>query len=52
MAKGLFKRGNVWWIRYAGIDGRIVRESSASTRFRDAEALLIVDLQQRVDKSG
>ena len=41
MAKGLFKRGNVWWVRYAGIDGRIVRESSGSTRFRDAEALLI-----------
>ena len=41
MAKGLFKRGNVWWIRYAGIDGRITRESSGSTRFRDAEALLI-----------
>ncbi len=41
MAKGLYRRGNVWWIRYAGIDGRIVRESSGSTRFRDAEALLI-----------
>lgn len=41
MAKGLFKRGNVWWIRYAGIDSRIVRESSGSTRFRDAETLLI-----------
>lgn len=41
MAKGLFKRGNVWWIRYAGIDGRIIRESSGSIRFRDAEALLI-----------
>lgn len=41
MAKGLFKRGNVWWIRYAGIDGRIVRESSGSARFREAEALLI-----------
>src|SRR5512139_986066 len=41
MAKGIFKRGNVWWVRYAGIDGRIVRESSGSTRFREAEALLI-----------
>ena len=41
MAKGLFRRGNVWWIRYAGIDGRIVRESTGFTRFRDAEALLI-----------
>ena len=46
MAKGLYKRGGVWWIRYAGLDGRIVRESSGSTRFRDAEALL---LQRRND---
>ena len=46
MAKGLYKRGEVWWIRYAGLDGRIVRESSGSTRFRDAEALL---LQRRND---
>jgi hypothetical protein len=27
MAKGIFKRGTVWWVRYAGIDGRIVREA-------------------------
>lgn len=40
MGKGLYKRGEVWWIRYAGLDGRIVRESSGSTRFRNAEALL------------
>src|SRR5512139_2210851 len=39
--KGLYKRGDVWWIRYAGIDGRTVRESSGSTKFRDAETLLI-----------
>jgi len=41
MAKGIYKRGNVYWIRYAGLDGRIIRESSVSTRFKDAEALLI-----------
>jgi integrase len=41
MARGIFKRGGVWWIRYAGLDGRIARESSRSERFRDAEALLI-----------
>jgi integrase len=46
MAKGLYRRGNVWWIRYAGLDGRIVRESSGYSRFRDAEALL---LQRRND---
>jgi len=26
--KGLYKRGNVWWIRYAGPDGKIRFESS------------------------
>jgi integrase len=43
MAKGIFKRKNSqnYWIRYAGIDGRIIRESSGSTKFRDAETLLI-----------
>jgi integrase len=41
MARGIFKRGNIYWIRYAGIDGRIIRESTGSTKFRDAEALLI-----------
>lgn len=43
MAKqGVYKRGNVWWIRYTGLDGRQVRESSQSTLARDAEALLTV----------
>lgn len=41
MAKGIYKRGNVYWIRYAGLDGRIIRESSGSDKFREAEALLI-----------
>jgi integrase len=41
MARGVFKRGNIFWIRYAGLDGRIIRESTGSTKFRDAEALLI-----------
>ncbi len=41
MAKGIYKRGNVYWIRYAGLDGRIIRESSGNTRFKDAETLLI-----------
>lgn len=39
--KGLYKRGNVWWIRYAGIDGRTVYESSGASNFRIAEGLLI-----------
>ena len=41
MAKGIYKRGNVYWVRYAGLDSRTIRESSGSTKFRDAEALLI-----------
>jgi integrase len=41
MARGIYRRGNVYWIRYAGLDGRIVRESSSSDKFRDAEALRI-----------
>jgi integrase len=31
----------MYWIRYAGIDGRIIRESSGSRVFKDAETLHI-----------
>jgi len=41
MAKGIYKRGNTYWIRYAGLDGRIIYESSGGDKFKDAEALLI-----------
>ena len=41
MAKGIYKRGNVYWVRYAGLDGRVARESSGSSKFREAESLLI-----------
>ncbi|MDA8169509.1 MAG: site-specific integrase [Nitrospiraceae bacterium] len=41
MAKGIYKRGNVFWIRYAGLDGKVVYESSGSSKFREAESLLI-----------
>ena len=41
MARGVYKRGSMYWIRYAGIDGRIIRESSGSRVFKDAEALHI-----------
>ncbi len=41
MAKGIYKRGNIYWARYVGLDGRIIRESSGSTKFREAEYLLI-----------
>jgi integrase len=38
--KGIYRRGKIYWIRYAGLDGRIVFESSHSEKFRDAEILL------------
>lgn len=41
LAKGIYKRGNVYWIRYAGLDGKTVYESSGNDKFREAEALLI-----------
>ena len=39
--KGLYKRGRVWWIRYAGPDGKIRFESSRSSSFKGEQALLI-----------
>jgi integrase len=39
--KGIYKRGAIWWIRYAGLDGRIRFVSSRSTNYRVAEGLLI-----------
>lgn len=39
--KGIFKRGNIYWIHYTGLDGRQVKESSRSKKFKEAEALLI-----------
>ncbi len=41
MAKGIYKRGNVLWVRYAGLDGKTVYESSGSPKVRDAETLLL-----------
>ena len=40
MAKGIYKRGNVYWIRYAGLDGKVRYESSYSKKFILAQALL------------
>lgn len=40
MAKGIYKRGNIYWIRYTTPDGRIIRESAESSRFDDAEEML------------
>ena len=38
--KGLYKRGGVWWFCYAGLDGRVRRESSRSSSHRVASDML------------
>jgi len=38
--KGIFQRGNIYWIRYTGIDGRQVRESTQSEKLKAAQDLL------------
>ena len=45
LPKGIYKRGGVYWIRYAGLDGKIAYESSkqgdrSGKKLKDAEALL------------
>jgi integrase len=45
LPKGVYKRGGVYWIRYAGLDGKIAFESAkqgerTGTRLKDAEDLL------------
>ena len=40
MATGIYKRSNVWWIRYTGIDGRQKRESSHSKEYKAAVSVL------------
>lgn len=49
MATGIYKRGDVWWVRYTGLDGRQKRESSHSNKFNDAQ-LLLADRQQTIGK--
>jgi integrase len=39
--KGIFNRGNIWWICYADGTGNIIRESSKSRKKNDAETLLL-----------
>ncbi len=45
LPKGIYRRGDIYWIRYAGVDGKIIFESAKQgdrpgTRIQDAEALL------------
>ena len=39
-AKGLYRRGKIWWIRYAGPDGRIRYESTKTSSLKEAEYIL------------
>ena len=39
--KGLYKRGNVWWLRYAGPDGRVRYESTGTSDFKEAKGTLV-----------
>jgi integrase len=41
MAKGIYKRGKIYWVRYSGLDGKTVFESSGSEKFGDAQTLYI-----------
>ena len=38
--KGIYKRGGVYWIRYAGLDGRMRYESTKTSSQKEAEYLL------------
>ena len=38
--KGIYKRGRYYWICYAGVDGKVHRESARTTKSREAEAIL------------
>lgn len=38
--KGIYKRGDIYWIAYAGLDGRTIRQSTKSTSIKDARVKL------------
>lgn len=50
MAKGIFKRGNVYWLRYSDGFGKIIRESSKTTNFK--EALVKLEDQRKAIRDG
>ncbi len=39
--RGLYRRGNVWWVVYTLPDGKTVRESAKTSNIKQAEALLL-----------
>lgn len=38
--RGIFRRGNIYWICYKTLDGRVIRESAGTTKQSEAEAKL------------
>lgn len=38
--KNIYMRGCIYWIRYTGVDGKQVRESTKSDKLRDAQSFL------------
>lgn len=38
--KGVYKRGDIYWLRYAGINGKIIRESTGSLDLDNAKRML------------
>ena len=51
MTRGIYKpKGcNLYWLRYAGLDGKIRRESSGTSDFKEAQGLLL-DKKQDIKK--
>jgi len=48
---GVFKRGKVYWVRYAGPGGEIIRESARTTNYREAVNYLIKCKQAVLDST-
>lgn len=39
-SKGIYQRGNLLWLRYAGLDGKMIFEPTGTDKLKNAEALL------------
>ena len=38
--KGIYKRGETWWVSYADLTGKIVRKSTGTNNYKEAELML------------
>ena len=52
MAKGIYKQpgSDFYWIRYAGPDGKIIRESTKTTNFKEAQVK--IENQRKAIRDG